>query len=61
MTDEEVKSIAARVGLLRVVALFRGGLVYVFWPGNAKRFETAGSIPLAKDPDDTASGDGYGR
>lgn len=61
MTYEEVKSIAAMVGLLLFVTLFLGVLAYVFWPGNRKNFEKAGSIPLEKDPDDSPSGDAHGR
>ena len=55
MTYDEVKSLAAMAGLLIFIALFAGVLIYVFWPGNRKRFESARGIPLEKDPDDISA------
>lgn len=61
MTYEEVKGLAAMAGLIIFIALFAGVLIYVFWPGNSKRFEQARGIPLEKDPDDISSRDANGR
>jgi cytochrome c oxidase cbb3-type subunit 4 len=52
MSYEEVKGLAAMTGLIIFITLFAGVLVYVFWPGNGKRFDDARGIPLEKDPDD---------
>jgi cytochrome c oxidase cbb3-type subunit 4 len=61
MDYEAVKGLAAMVGLITFIGLFAGVLIYVFWPGNAKRFEQARGIPLAKDPDDFPSRGDNGR
>jgi cytochrome c oxidase cbb3-type subunit 4 len=49
MNYESVQSISALAGLILFVGLFAGVLLYVFWPGNAKGFDEASRIPLAKD------------
>jgi cytochrome c oxidase cbb3-type subunit 4 len=49
MTYESIRSISALAGLILFVALFAGVLLYAFWPGNAKCFDEASLIPLAKD------------
>jgi cytochrome c oxidase cbb3-type subunit 4 len=49
MTYESIQSISALTGLILFVALFAGVLLYVSWPGNAKGFNEASWIPLAKD------------
>ena len=61
MAYEEVKGLAAMVGLIIFMSLFVGVLIYVFWPGNSKRFEQARGIPLEKDPDDFPSRGENGR
>jgi cytochrome c oxidase cbb3-type subunit 4 len=61
MTYEEVKGLAAMAGLIIFIVLFAGVLIYVFWPGNRKRFEQARGIPLEQDPDDISSRDANGR
>jgi cytochrome c oxidase cbb3-type subunit IV len=49
MTYQSIQSISALAGLILFVALFAGVLLYVFWPGNAKGFDEASRIPLAKE------------
>jgi cytochrome c oxidase cbb3-type subunit IV len=61
MTYEEIKGMAAMAGLLIFIALSAGVLIYVFWPGNSKRFEHARGIPLEKDPDDFSARGENGR
>ena len=51
MTYEAASVLAQTVVLVLFVALFIAVLVYVFWPGNKKRFEEDAKIPLQKDPD----------
>jgi cytochrome c oxidase cbb3-type subunit 4 len=51
MNYESVTTITQVGALLFFIALFVGVLVYVFWPGNKKRFEKDAQIPLQKDPD----------
>ncbi|NJM34301.1 MAG: cbb3-type cytochrome c oxidase subunit 3 [Rhodomicrobium sp.] len=53
MTYELIRQIAGIGGMLIFMALFAGVLIYVFWPGNKKRFERASRIPLDRDPDDS--------
>ena len=50
MTYEQVSGITQIAALLFFIALFVGVVVYVFWPGNRKRFEEDAKIPLEKDP-----------
>jgi cytochrome c oxidase cbb3-type subunit 4 len=49
MTYESLQSFSALAGLILFITLFAGVLLYVFWPGNAKSFDEASRIPLAKD------------
>ncbi len=58
MTYEQVASITQVAALLFFMALFAGVLIYVFWPGNKKRFEEAARLPLEKDPDQDQERDG---
>ena len=51
MTYEQVAGITQVAALLFFIALFAGVVIYAFWPGNKKRFEEDGKIPLKKDPD----------
>ena len=61
MAYEDVRALAAMAGLIIFIALFAGVLIYVLWPGNARRFEQARAIPLEKDPDDFSSRGADGR
>jgi cytochrome c oxidase cbb3-type subunit IV len=58
MAYEQVASITQIAALLLFVALFIGVLIYVFWPGNKKRFDEAARLPLEKDPDSDENKDG---
>ncbi len=56
MTYEILRPWAAMAGLFIFIGLFIGVLIYVFWPGNKRRFERAARIPLDKDGDETSGG-----
>jgi cytochrome c oxidase cbb3-type subunit 4 len=58
MGYEQVASITQIAALLLFIALFIGVLVYVFWPGNKKRFDEAAKLPLENDPDSDEKKDG---
>jgi cytochrome c oxidase cbb3-type subunit 4 len=49
MSHEQFTVISQIAGLILFVSLFVLVLVYVFWPGNKKRFEHAARMPLDKD------------
>lgn len=50
MTYEQVAPISQIAALLFFFALFIGVLVYVFWPGNKKKFKQASEIPFEQGP-----------
>ena len=58
MSYEQVATITQIAALLLFVAFFIGVLIYAFWPGNKKRFEDAGRLPLEKDPGPDPEKDG---
>jgi cytochrome c oxidase cbb3-type subunit IV len=58
MGYEQVASITQIAALLLFIALFIGVLIYVFWPGNKKRFDEAAQLPLENDPDSDEKKDG---
>jgi cytochrome c oxidase cbb3-type subunit IV len=49
MTYAEAQSLFGMIGLIIFVTLFIGAVAYAVWPGNGKRFEEAGRIPLETD------------
>ena len=49
MTYESVSSFVGTAGLIFFMVLFLGILVYVFWPGNKRKFEKAARAPLEED------------
>lgn len=49
MTFEGLSHFAQTWGLLYLVVLFLGVLVYAFRPGAKKKFEDAARIPLRED------------
>lgn len=51
MTYEGVAGTTQVIALIFFIVLFAAVLVYVFWPGNKKRFERAARLPLEKDSD----------
>ncbi|MDP6704709.1 MAG: cbb3-type cytochrome c oxidase subunit 3 [Alphaproteobacteria bacterium] len=49
MSYESVASFAQTWGLVYMVLLFLGVLVYAFWPGNKEKFKRAARLPLEED------------
>jgi cytochrome c oxidase cbb3-type subunit IV len=49
MTYESAQYVFGLIGLFIFIALFSGVLGYVVWPGNGKRFEEAGRMPLERE------------
>jgi cytochrome c oxidase cbb3-type subunit IV len=59
MTYESVATVSQVAALLIFFGFFVGVIVYVFWPGNKKRFEQASKLPLedgAEDNDEKRDG-----
>lgn len=56
MTYQAATVLSQTVALVLFVALFIGIVVYVFWPGNKKKFDQAAQLPL--DDNDEPEGDG---
>lgn len=42
----------AELSLIAVVVAFSGLVGWVYWPGNRKRLESYGSMPLIEEPQD---------
>jgi len=49
LTHESISHFAQTWGLVYLVVLFLGVLVYAFRPGAKKKFEDAARIPLKED------------
>jgi cytochrome c oxidase cbb3-type subunit 4 len=49
MSYESVAGFAQTWGLVYMVLLFLGVLVYAFWPGNKEKFKRAARLPLEED------------
>jgi len=49
MRYEEMMAFAASYGLVYLIVLFAGVLVYALWPGNKRTFERAARLPLRED------------
>ena len=50
ITDIEFGGLIADTwGLIYLMALFAGALVYALWPRNRKKFDDAARIPLEED------------
>lgn len=56
MTYHAATVLSQTVALILFVALFVAVIVYVFWPGNKKKFEEAAKLPLENDSDDEPDG-----
>ena len=56
MTYRAATVLSQTVALILFVALFVAVIVYVFWPGNKKKFEEAAQLPLENDSDDEPDG-----
>jgi cytochrome c oxidase cbb3-type subunit IV len=57
MTHDSVTQISQIVALIFFVVLFVGVIVYVFWPGNRKKFDEAARLPLEDEKDDKPEDD----
>ena len=55
MTYTAATVLSQTVVLILFFALFVGIVVYVFWPGNKKKFDEAAQLPL--EDDDEPDGD----
>lgn len=55
MTYTAATVLSQTVALILFMALFVGVVVYVFWPGNRKKFDEAAQLPL--EDDDEPDGD----
>ena len=50
---ETLSSFAQTGGLIYVVAIFLGAVIYALWPRNQKTFDAAARLPLSdKEPGD---------
>ena len=52
MTHHDVTQISQIVALIFFVVLFVGVIVYVFWPGNKRKFDEAARLPLEDEKND---------
>jgi cytochrome c oxidase cbb3-type subunit 4 len=57
MTHQAATVLSQTVALVLFVALFVGVVVYVFWPGNKKKFDDAAKLPLDDENNDKPDGD----
>lgn len=57
MTHQTVTVISQVVALLLFIALFIGVIIYVFWPGNKKKFDEAAKLPLEDETNDRPEDD----
>jgi len=57
MTYESASVLSQIVALILFIALFVGVIVYVFWPGNKKKFDEASKLPLEDEKSDKPDGD----
>jgi len=57
MTYESASTFSQVAALIIFIALFIGVILYVFWPGNKKKFDDAAKLPL-EDEDDEPEQDG---
>jgi cytochrome c oxidase cbb3-type subunit IV len=49
MLYEDMREFAAGFGLIYLIVLFAGVLVYALWPGNKRTFDRAAKLPLQED------------
>jgi cytochrome c oxidase cbb3-type subunit 4 len=57
MTYESATTFSQIAALVIFMALFLGVILYVFWPGNKKKFDETANLPL-EDKDDEPEQDG---
>ena len=58
MDYETVVTITQVTAMLFFIALFLGIVIYVFWPGNKKKFDEASRLPFENDDADIENGRG---
>ncbi len=58
MEYETVVQITQIVALLFFFGLFAVIVIYVFWPGNKKKFDEASRLPFESDEPDAGNGRG---
>ncbi|MDA7948747.1 MAG: cbb3-type cytochrome c oxidase subunit 3 [Hyphomicrobiaceae bacterium] len=58
MEYETVVMISQITALLFFIALFLAIVIYVFWPGNKKKFDEASRLPFENDEPDAGNGRG---
>jgi cytochrome c oxidase cbb3-type subunit IV len=61
MTYEWIRTLSGTAGLVIFIALFAAVLIYVFKPGNKRKFDHASRMPLQDDPKSTTLGEKNGR
>jgi len=54
---EAISGFAGTWGLVFLLVLFAGVLVYALWPGNRTKFERARRLPLEDDIDSADDGE----
>ncbi len=52
MTYQEASEFARVWGLVFLVAMFVGAVIYALWPSNRRRFEEAARIPFNDGSDE---------
>lgn len=57
MTHEDATVLSQTIALILFVVLFVGVIIYVFWPGNRKKFDEASKLPLDDEKKDKPDGD----
>jgi cytochrome c oxidase cbb3-type subunit 4 len=57
MSHQTAVELSQIVALILFIALFAAVLVYVFWPGNKKKFDEAAQLPLDDEANDKPDGD----
>jgi cytochrome c oxidase cbb3-type subunit IV len=57
MTHHAVTVVSQIIALILFIALFVGVVIYVFWPGNKKKFDEASELPLGDEKNDKPDGD----
>ena len=58
MDYETVVMISQIAALLFFIGLFLAIVIYVFWPGNKKKFDEASRLPFENDEPDADNGRG---
>ena len=61
MTYEWIRTLSGVAGLIIFITLFAAVLIYVFKPGNKRKFDHASRIPLQADPESTTPEEKNGR